>query len=120
MIQRDDKKQGRNETCGCGSNLKYKHCCGKQHDPITVGDMVKCLYLLLDGAAKGPLMIPPGPVPFSRELLAKVPKDVAGNLMVADDDNFIVLTVKQPKKSVIIQADKTLTDSQGRDLKLSS
>ena len=23
------KEQGRNEKCNCGSNLKYKKCCGK-------------------------------------------------------------------------------------------
>lgn len=26
---RESKKIGRNEMCPCGSNLKYKHCCGK-------------------------------------------------------------------------------------------
>ena len=26
---RSEKKQGRNETCACGSGKKYKHCCGK-------------------------------------------------------------------------------------------
>lgn len=27
-IIRQHKKIGRNESCPCGSNRKYKHCCG--------------------------------------------------------------------------------------------
>ena len=26
---RSEKKTGRNDTCVCGSNIKYKKCCGK-------------------------------------------------------------------------------------------
>lgn len=29
QFRRDNPKQGRNETCACGSGLKYKKCCGK-------------------------------------------------------------------------------------------
>ena len=28
MINKNKKKMGRNELCFCGSNKKYKHCCG--------------------------------------------------------------------------------------------
>lgn len=29
-IKYDDRKIGRNETCPCGSNKKFKKCCGRR------------------------------------------------------------------------------------------
>lgn len=29
-IKYDDRKIGRNESCPCGSNKKFKKCCGKK------------------------------------------------------------------------------------------
>jgi len=34
-IRRDHPKVGRNETCPCGSGLKYKRCCLNKPQPIT-------------------------------------------------------------------------------------
>lgn len=98
-----NKKQGRNEICACGSGKKFKKCCGIEKD-ITLRDILKCFYLLLEGAAEGNLAIPRGPIPFSKELLDKVPADVMGNLIVADVDGSIVLTVKniKPQSKIII------------------
>jgi uncharacterized protein YchJ len=31
IIRRDEPKIGRNSPCPCGSERKYKHCCGNQH-----------------------------------------------------------------------------------------
>lgn len=29
VVQRTERKIGRNEMCHCGSGKKYKHCCGR-------------------------------------------------------------------------------------------
>jgi hypothetical protein len=110
MIARDDTKQGRNELCDCGSGEKYKKCCGTPvKKDLTLRDMMKCLYLLLEGASQSPLGIPQGPIPFSKKSLADVPDDIINRIMVADNADFIVLTVKptQPE-SPIIQLDKEI------------
>lgn len=38
--------QGRNETCGCGSGLKYKLCCGRPKKVLTHNGMIKILQYL--------------------------------------------------------------------------
>ena len=95
-------KQGRNEKCQCGSGLKFKKCCGKTaHTVLTVKDMLKCLYLLLNGAAVENLAIPKGPIPFSRQLLDKVPDDLTKEILVAENAGFLILTVKKEPESII-------------------
>ncbi len=109
------KKQGRNELCNCSSGKKFKNCCGQPvAKDITIGDMVKCLYLLLEGASQQNLVIPKGPIPFSRKMIDEVPDDLVHEILIADDPNFLVLTVKKKEEeSVIITPDKTLTLSRG-------
>jgi len=102
MVAATVKKQGRNETCQCGSGLKFKKCCGKvENTVITVKDMIKCLYLLLNGAAVENLAIPKGPIPFSKQLLDEVPEDLVKNILVAENAGFIVLTVKKEPEPII-------------------
>lgn len=95
-----NKKQGRNEPCECGSGKKFKKCRGaEEQPPVTVGEMLKCLYLLLEGASAGNLAIPKGAVPFKKELLDSVPKDFIKNMVVGEVDGFVMLGVKpKPKK----------------------
>ncbi len=102
MVQAVIKKQGRNDLCNCGSGKKHKKCCG-QACVVTLGDMMKCLYLLLEVASEGNLAIPKGPIPFSKDLINKVPDNVVNEIMVAEKSGFLVLTVKQKVKTIIIQ-----------------
>ena len=98
------KKQGRNDACDCGSGKKFKKCCGASvAKDLTVRDMIKCLYLLLEGASEGNLAIPKGPIPFSKKSLDKVPDNLVNEIMIADNPNFIILTTKpkEQKKSLI-------------------
>lgn len=94
------KKQGRNSLCDCGSGVKFKKCCGKQKD-LTLRDMMKCLYLLLQGASETHLAIPKGPIPFSRAMLDEAPDDVINEILVAENSGFLILTVKKKNKPVI-------------------
>lgn len=100
MIQAANNKQGRNALCNCGSGRKFKKCCG-QPCVVTLGDMMKCLYLLLEGASESVLAIPKGPIPFSRDLINKVPDDVVNEIMVAEKAGFLVLTVKKKNEPLI-------------------
>ncbi len=117
MIQ-PAKKQGRNELCNCGSGRKFKKCCGEPvAQDLTVRDMLKCLYLLLEGASGANLAIPKGPIPFSRKMLDEVPDDLVNQIMVADDPNFVVLTVKnKKKKSPIIVPGINLVNGLGENI----
>ncbi len=114
MIQAANK-QGRNEPCNCGSGKKFKKCCGKPvSKDVTLREMMKCLYLLLKGASEQNLALPKGPIPFSRKMLAEVPDDLVNEILIADDPNFIVLTVKKKEKSPIIIQSKNLITGSGR------
>lgn len=116
------KKQGRNELCACGSGKKSKKCCGKPvAKDVTIGDMLKCLYLLLEGASEGIVAIPKGPIPFSRKMLDEVPDDLIKEILIADDPNFLVLTVKKREKSpIIVPINKNLVKGPGRNIFLKS
>ncbi len=109
------KKQGRNELCKCGSGKKFKKCCGEPvARDVTIGDMVKCLYLLLEGASEGNVAIPKGPIPFSRKMLDDVPDDLVNQILIADNPNFLVLTVKKREKSPIIVPNNSLVTGPGK------
>ncbi len=113
------KKQGRNEVCACGSGKKFKKCCGELvARDLTIRDMLKCLYLLLEGASENLLAIPKGPIPFSRESLDKVPDDLVNQIMVADDPNFLVLTVKKKEKSPILVPGIDLVNGLGENINI--
>ena len=91
MIQRANKT-GRNEPCGCGSGKKFKKCCGAPvTTPLTLRDMMKCFYLLLEGAKQGNLAIPQGPIPFSKQSIAEVPDELVDQIMVAEDGHPLSL-----------------------------
>ncbi len=116
MIQ-SAKKQGRNELCACGSGKKFKKCCGQEVAcDLTIRDLLKCLYLLLEGASKSNLAVPKGPIPFSRKMLDEVPDDLVNHILVADNPNFVVLTVKQKEKPLIIVPGIKLVNGQGRNI----
>ncbi len=108
MIQ-SAKKQGRNELCGCGSGKKFKKCCGQPvAKDVTLGDLMKCFYLLLEGASQGNVAIPKGPIPFSRKMLDEVPDDLINEILIADVPDFLFLTVKKKEKPLIIVPNKKL------------
>lgn len=65
---------------------------------LTIRDMLKCLYLLLEGASEQTLGIQQGPIPFSKEQMAEVPDDLMNQIMIAEDEKFLVLTIKQKKE----------------------
>lgn len=122
MIQAANK-QGRNEPCKCGSGKKFKKCCGAPvSKDLTLRDMMKCFYLLLEGARQGNLAIPKGPIPFSKESIAEVPDDIVEQIMIAEDAKFLVLTTKPRKeekpKSVLILPDDTIVKARPGNLKL--
>ncbi len=101
MIQ-TAKKQGRNELCDCGSGKKYKKCCGlPMAANVTLGDIMKCFYLLLQGASRENLAIPRGPIPFSKEMLAAVPDDLTNEILIAEKQGFLILTVKKRDEPLI-------------------
>lgn len=94
---------GRNDLCDCGSDKKYKKCCGAEAEKtLTLRDMVSCLYLLLDGARQENLAFPKGPIPFSRKMLDEVPDKLLDEILVAESAQFIVLTTKPKKDESII------------------
>lgn len=116
MIQ-SAKKQGRNELCGCGSGKKFKKCCGQEvARDVTIRDMIKCLYVLLEGASEGNLAIPKGPVSFSRKMLDEVPDKLVNQILVASNPDFLVLTVKKKEKSPIIVPGIKLVDGLGKNI----
>lgn len=121
MIQ-PAKKQGRNELCDCGSGKKFKKCCGEPvARDVTIGDLMKCLYLLLEGASEENLAIPKGPIPFSRKMLDEVPDDLINEILVADNPNFLVLTAKKREKSpIVLPIKKNLVTEPGRNIFLKS
>ena len=121
MIQ-SAKKQGRNELCACGSGKKFKKCCGQEVvRDVTIRDMIKCLYLLLEGASEGNLAIPKGPIPFSRKMLDEVPDDLINEILIADNPNFLVLTAKKREKSpIIVPMKKNLATVPGKNIFLKS
>jgi len=99
----EPKKQCRNELCACGSGIKHKKCCGQQlNKDLTLRDMMKCLYLLLEGASQQNLALRKGPIPFSKKMLADVPENLVNEIMVADDPKFLVLTVKKRERPLIV------------------
>lgn len=101
MIKRA-KKQGRNELCACGSGVKFKKCCGKPvAADLTLRDMMKCLYLLLQGASRENIAIPKGPIPFSKKMLDEAPDDVVSEILVAEKSGFLILTVKKKDEPLI-------------------
>lgn len=121
MIATNIKKPGRNKPCPCGSGHKYKKCCGKlgnfPHIPklkpfvagscdkpkadLTLRDMLKCLYLLLEGASEANIAIPKGPIPFSKKMIKDVPDDLVSEILVAEKDGFLILTVKKKNEPLI-------------------
>ena len=114
MIQRNDKT-GRNDPCSCGSGRKFKKCCGQEVvRDVTIRDMIKCLYLLLEGASEGNLAIPKGPIPFARKMLDEVPDKLVNEILVASNPDYLVLTVKKKEKSPIILQNKNLVTGPGK------
>jgi hypothetical protein len=99
-----DKKQGRNELCDCGSGKKFKKCCGAFKE-ITLRDMMKCFYLLLEGASQENLAFKKGPIPFSKKMLDGVPKDFVQQVTMVQNEKFLVLSVKPEKKKLIETVD---------------
>jgi len=114
MIQAADK-QGRNDLCNCGSGKKFKKCCGQMAaKDITIRDILKCFYLLLKGASEQNLAIPKGPIPFSRKMIEEVPDDLVNEILIADNPNFLILTVKKKKESPIILSSNKLVTRPGK------
>ncbi len=108
-----NKKQGRNELCACGSEKKFKNCCGKVgavEKPLTIRNMMECLYMILEGAAEEDIAFHQGPIPFKKSLMSKVPRDLTKHILVAEKDGYLVLTVKQKKPiSPIIETVDAIT-----------
>lgn len=101
-IKNDGDKQGRNELCDCGSGKKHKKCCGLAYPEITLRDMMKCFYLLLEGVSKENVALPKGPIPFSKKMLADVPKDFVQRVTMVQDGKYLVLSVKREKTPLIV------------------
>jgi len=95
-------KIGRNEQCPCGSELKYKHCCGKEEPKpkqMTQMGLMKILQKLVKDN-KG--------YSISCEDLESIPKD---EILVCQHDpvkDVFKFAVAKVKKSPIIQLDKRI------------
>lgn len=102
-------KQGRNEKCACGTGKKFKNCCGTNIQPnVSVRFMMKCFYLLLEGASNENLAFQKGPIPFSKKMIDEVPDDFVKRVTMVQNEKFLVLSVKKEEEPLIALPDKKI------------
>jgi hypothetical protein len=85
----------RNEKCPCGSDKKYKKCCGRPKKQLTQNGMLKILQYLARNCEGGMFKI-------ACNMLESVPDEEAlGISYNVDDDSFEIISQVPPPKPLI-------------------
>ena len=106
-----ENKTGRNAPCSCGSNKKYKYCCGVENTPkkkvLAPLGLIQCLIHIVKTKHEGEVTV------SCEELEALVTDKIVTNMKIHYDPatesfQLQVVEMERPKQGKILTPDRKI------------